>query len=78
MDQTTTIVVLTIDWFDNDGGGKTKPDVIVDGETFRIVELRQWAVVPRRQLSLSSLLYHPLECAYWLRTELRGTIYGRI
>ncbi len=31
-------------------------------------------MVPRRQ----SLLYHPSECAYWLRSELRSAIYGRV
>jgi hypothetical protein len=29
----TTIVALTIDLFDDDGGGKTKLTVIIDGET---------------------------------------------
>jgi hypothetical protein len=33
-------------------------------------------VVPQWQSSLSSLLYHPSECAYWLRSKLRGAIYG--
>ncbi len=46
MDRTTTIVALTIDRFDDDGGGETKPAVIVDGETYRVVELRRGAVVP--------------------------------
>ncbi len=46
MDQTMTIVALTIDLFDNDGGGKTKPAIIVNGKTYRIVELRWGAVVP--------------------------------
>jgi hypothetical protein len=41
VDQTTTIVALTIDLFDNDGGGETKPAVIVDGEMYRVVELRR-------------------------------------
>ncbi len=45
----TTIIALTIDWFDDDGGGKTKPAVIIDGETYCVVKLRQGAVVPRRQ-----------------------------
>ncbi len=31
-------------------------------------------MVPRRQSSS----YHPLERAYWLRSELRGAIYGRV
>ncbi len=78
MDQTTTIIALMIDWFDNDGGGETKPAVIVEGETYCVVELRRVAVVPQRQ-SLSSLSsYHPLERAYWLWSELRGAIYGRV
>jgi hypothetical protein len=78
VDQTTTIVALIIDLFDDDGGGKTKPTVIIDGETYRIIKLRPGAVVPQRQ-SLSLLLsYHPLERAYWLRSKLRGAIYGRM
>jgi hypothetical protein len=52
--------------------------VIRDGETYRIVELRRGAVVPRWQLSLSSSLYHPSERAYWLRFKLCGAIYGRV
>ncbi len=68
------VLVLWEYQFNNDGGGKTKPSVIVDGETYCILELRRGAVVPRRQ----SLLYHPSECAYWLRSKLRGTIYGRV
>jgi hypothetical protein len=71
-----TIVALTIDRFDDDGGVETKPAVIVDGKTYRIVGLRQGAVVPRRQSLSSSSLYHPLECAYWLRSKLCGAIYG--
>ncbi len=78
VDRTTTIIALTIDRFDNDGGGKTKPAVIVDGETYHVVELRRGVVVPRRQLLLSLSSYHPSERAYWLRSELRGTIYGRV
>jgi hypothetical protein len=78
VDQTMTIVALTIDLFDDDRGGKTKPAVIIDGETYRIVELRRGAVVPRRQSSLSSSSYHPSERAYWLRSKLRGAIYGRV
>ncbi len=79
MDRTTTIVALTIDLFDDDGGGETKPAVIVDGETYRVVELRRGAVVPRRQSSSSSSSwYHPSERAYWLRSKLRGAIYGRV
>jgi hypothetical protein len=74
----TTIIALTIDWFDDDGGGETKPAVIIDGETYRIVELRRGLVVPRRQSSSPSSLYHPSECAYWLQSELCGAIYGRI
>ncbi len=66
-----TVLVLWEYWFDNDGGGKTKPAVIVDGETYRIVELRRGAVVPCQQSSS----YHPSERIYWLRSELRGTIY---
>jgi hypothetical protein len=45
MDRTTMIVALTIDRFANDGGVETKPAVIVDGETYRIVKLRRGAVV---------------------------------
>ncbi len=56
------------------GGGKTKPAVIVNGKTYRVVELRQGAVVPRRQ----SLSYHLSERAYWLRSKLHGTIYERV
>ncbi len=78
MDRTTTIVALKIDRFDDDGGVETKPAVIVDGETYRVVELRRGAVVPRRQSSSSSSSYHPSERAYWLRSELRGAIYGRV
>jgi hypothetical protein len=79
VDRTTTIIALTIDRFDDDGVGKTKLAIIVNGKTYRIIELRRRAVVPRRQSSLSSSLsYHPLERAYWLRSELRGTIYGRV
>jgi hypothetical protein len=37
VDHTNTIVALRIDWFDDDGGGETKPAVIVDGETYRVV-----------------------------------------
>jgi hypothetical protein len=69
-----TVLMLWEYRFDDDGGGKTKPAVIVDGETYRVIELRQGAVVPQRQ----SLLYHPSECAYWLRSKLRGAIYGRV
>jgi hypothetical protein len=78
MDQTTTIGALTINLFDNYGGGETKPAVIVDGKTYRIVKLRRGAVVPRRQSLLSSSSYHPSERAYWLRSKLRGAIYGRV
>jgi hypothetical protein len=60
------------------GGGETKLAVIVDGETYRVVELRRGAVVPRRQSSSSSSSYHPSECAYWLRSKLCGAIYGRV
>jgi hypothetical protein len=60
--------------FDDDGGCETKPAVIVDGKTYRIVKLRHGAVVPRWQ----SLSYHPLERVYWLQSKLRGTIYGRV
>ncbi len=67
-----TLLVLWEYWFDDDGGGKTKPAVIVDGKTYRVVELRWGAVVPRRQSSS----YHPSECAYWLRSKLCGAIYG--
>ncbi len=76
--RTTTIVALMIDRFDDDGGGETKPAVIIDGETYRIVELRRGAVVPRWQSSSSSSSYHPLERAYWLWSKLRGTIYRRV
>jgi hypothetical protein len=76
VDQTMAIIALTIIWFDDDGGGKTKPAVIVDGETYRVVELRRGAVVPRRQSSSSSSSYHLLEHAYWLWFELYGTFYG--
>jgi hypothetical protein len=75
VDQMTRIVALTIDLFDDDGGGKTKLAVIVDGETYRIVKLRRGAVVPRRQRLSSSLSYHPSERAYWLQSKLRGAIY---
>jgi hypothetical protein len=80
MDRKTTIVALTIDLFDNDGGGETKPAVIVNGETYRVVELRRGAVVPRRRSSSSSSLlsYHPSERAYWLRSKLCSAIYGRV
>jgi hypothetical protein len=78
VDRTTTIIALMIDWFDDDGGGKTKPAVIVGGETYHVVELRQGAVVPRRQSLSSSSSYHPSERAYWLRSELRGANYGRV
>jgi hypothetical protein len=78
MDRTTMIVALTIDWFDDDGGGKTKPAVIINSETYHVVELRRGAVVPRRQLLSLSLSYHPSERAYWLRSELCGAIYGRV
>ncbi len=64
--------------FDDDGGGETKPAVIIDGKTYRFVKLRQGAVVPQRQLPLLLSSYHLLERAYWLRSELRGAIYGRI
>jgi hypothetical protein len=67
------VLVLWEYRFDNDGGGKTNPAVIVDGETYRVVKLRRGAVVPLRQSSS----YHPSERAYWLRPELRGAIYGR-
>jgi hypothetical protein len=46
VDRTTTIIALTINWFDDDGGGETKPAVIINGETYRIVKLRRGAVVP--------------------------------
>ncbi len=65
-------------WIDNDGGGETKPAVIVNGKTYRVVKLRRGAVVPRRQSSSLSSSYHPLECTYWLRSKLCGTIYGCI
>jgi hypothetical protein len=72
------IVALTINQFDNDGGGETKLAVILDGKTYRNVELRRGAVVPRRQSSSSSLSYHPLERAYWLRFKLYSAIYERV
>jgi hypothetical protein len=79
VDQMATIVALTINRFDNDGGGETKPAVIVDGKTYRVVDLRRGAVVPRRQsLLLSSSSYHPSERVYWLRSKLCGAIYGRV
>jgi hypothetical protein len=68
------VLVLWEYRFNDDGGGKTKPAVIIDGKTYRVVKLRRGAVVPRRQ----SLLYHPSEHAYWLQSELRGAIYGRV
>jgi hypothetical protein len=71
------VVMVLVLWeypFNDDGGGKTKPAVIVDGETYRVNELRQGAVVPRWQSSS----YHPSECAYWMRSKLRGAIYGRV
>ncbi len=55
-----TVLVPWEYWFDDEGGGETKTAVIVDGKTYRIVKLRQGAVVPRRQ----SLSYHPSERAY--------------
>jgi hypothetical protein len=70
-----TIVTLTINWFDDDGGGETKPAIIVDGKRYRVVKLRRGAVVPRRQSLPSSSSYHPLECAYWLQSQLCGAIY---
>jgi hypothetical protein len=78
VDRTTMIVALTINWFNDDGGGETKPAVIVDGETYRVVEMRRGVVVPRWQSSSSSSSYHPLERTYWLRSELRSAIYGRV
>jgi hypothetical protein len=71
----TMVLVPWEDQFDDERGGETKPAVIADGETYRAVELRRGAVVPRRQST--SLSYHPSEHAYWLRSELRGAIYGR-
>jgi hypothetical protein len=44
----TTVLVPWEDQFDDDGGGETKPAVILDGETYRVVELRWGAVVPQR------------------------------
>jgi hypothetical protein len=78
VDRTTTIIALMINWFDDDGGVETKLGVIVDGETYRVVELRRGAVVPRRQSSSSWSLYHPSERAYWLQSELCGAIYGPV
>ncbi len=49
VDQTTTIIALIINWFDNDGGGKIKLAIIVDGKTYRVVELRRGAVVKHRE-----------------------------
>ncbi len=72
------IIALMIDQFDDDGGGETKTAVIVNGKTCRIVELRQGAVVPRRQSLSSSTSYHPSEHAYWLRSKLCGAIYRHI
>ncbi len=69
-----TFLVLWEYRFDDDGGGKIKPAVVVDGKTYRVIELRRGAVVPRRQSSS----YHPSERAYWLRSKLRGAIYGRV
>ncbi len=46
VDQTTMIIALTIDRFDNDGGDETKLADIVDGKTYRVGELRWGAVVP--------------------------------
>ncbi len=71
------VATVLVPWeyrFDDDGGGETKPAVIVDGETYCVVKLRRGAVVPRRQSSS----YHPSERTYWLRSELRSTIYGRV
>jgi hypothetical protein len=50
VDRTTMIIALMINLFDDDGGGETKLAIIVNGEMYRIVELRRGAVVPRRQL----------------------------
>jgi hypothetical protein len=46
VDQMAMIVALTINRFDNDGGGETNPAVIIDGKTYRVVDLRRGAVVP--------------------------------
>jgi hypothetical protein len=70
------VTTVLVPWED-DGGGETKPAVIVDGETYYVVELRRGAVVPRRQSLSSLLLYHPSERASWLRSKLHGAIYGR-
>jgi hypothetical protein len=69
-----TVLVPWEYWLDDDRGGETKPAIIIDGKTYRVVELRRGAVVPRWQSSS----YHPSEHAYWLRSELRGAIYGRV
>ncbi len=73
MDRMTTIVALTIDQFDNDGGGETKTAVIIDGERYRVVKLRRGAVVPRRQLLSSSSLYHSSECAVRVSVNIGGS-----
>jgi hypothetical protein len=45
LDVATDLLPLE-DRFDDDGGGKTKPSIIVDDEMYRIVKLRRGTVVP--------------------------------
>ena len=54
--------------------------VIVDGDRYRVREVRRGAVMPRRPESSSSSYSseRPSERAYWLRSELRGAIYGHV
>jgi hypothetical protein len=71
------VAMVLVPWeyrFNNKGGGDTKPAIIVDSKTYRIVKLRRGVVVPRQQ----SLLYHPSECAYWLQSELCSAIHRHV
>jgi hypothetical protein len=59
---------------DDDGKRRRGPfAVVIDGERYRVREVRRGAVT-----ASSSPFERPSERAYWLRTELRGAIYGRV
>ena len=62
----------------DDYDGCLMPVVVVDGESHSVREVSRGVLVPSSSSSSSSSSSRRLNRAYWLQSELRGAIYGRI